>query len=282
MRIVYGRDLCNAAMKYGLANEEIARKQYEREYSTEVKICGLFVDKDKPFLCASPDGLVEHTHICKTGSLIRSQLYEELQKLIVSADRRCLKLSYNLFSRHTCFNDCQKTNGRCWRAVGRIEAGQSIPDVAIFFGVHHSVIPRLWKQFQTTQTVVRRVTTSTEDQYITIADKRNRRVTSTRVTSMITASIGKAISAATARRRLHKNGLYARVHRVCVPLSVQSRGALLKWCREHGNWTVSNWGTVMFTDESRFALEAHGKRIRIWRKQGTRNHPKTSPNITHS
>ncbi|GFU44908.1 yqaJ domain-containing protein [Trichonephila clavipes] len=58
MRIVYGRDLCNAAMKYGLANEEIARKQYEREYSTEVKICGLFVDQDKPFLCASPDGLV--------------------------------------------------------------------------------------------------------------------------------------------------------------------------------------------------------------------------------
>ncbi|GFW05229.1 yqaJ domain-containing protein [Trichonephila clavipes] len=58
MRIVYGRDLCDAAMKYGLANEEIARKQYEREYSTEVKICGLFVDKDKPFLCASPDGLV--------------------------------------------------------------------------------------------------------------------------------------------------------------------------------------------------------------------------------
>ncbi|GFY15160.1 yqaJ domain-containing protein [Trichonephila clavipes] len=58
MRIVYGRDLCNAAMKYGLANEEIARNQYEREYSTEVKICGLFVDKDKPFLCASPDGLV--------------------------------------------------------------------------------------------------------------------------------------------------------------------------------------------------------------------------------
>ncbi|GFW13453.1 yqaJ domain-containing protein [Trichonephila clavipes] len=35
MRIVYGRDLCNAAMKYGLANEEIARKQYEREYSIE-------------------------------------------------------------------------------------------------------------------------------------------------------------------------------------------------------------------------------------------------------
>ncbi|GFX74267.1 HTH_Tnp_Tc3_2 domain-containing protein [Trichonephila clavipes] len=43
------------------------------------------------------------------------------------------------------------------------------------------------------------------------------------------------------------NGLYARVPRVCVSLSVQARGARLKWCREHANWTVSDWGNVMFT-----------------------------------
>ncbi|GFX58005.1 HTH_Tnp_Tc3_2 domain-containing protein [Trichonephila clavipes] len=95
-----------------------------------------------------------------------------------------------------------------WRVVGRIEAGQSITDVALFFGVHHSVISRLWKQFQTTQTVVRRpvgghpsVTITAEDRYISIVTKRNRRATSTRATSMVTASIGKAISAATVRRR---------------------------------------------------------------------------------
>ncbi|GFX22605.1 HTH_Tnp_Tc3_2 domain-containing protein [Trichonephila clavipes] len=40
-----------------------------------------------------------------------------------------------------------------------------------------------------------RVTTPAEDQYIAIVAKRNRRATSTRVTSMVTASIGKAISA---------------------------------------------------------------------------------------
>lgn len=171
-----------------------------------------------------------------------------------------------------------------WRAVGRIEAGQSITDVALFFGVHHSVISRLWKQFQTTQTVVRRpvagrprVTTPAEDRYMAILAKRNRRATSTRVTSMVTASIGKPISAATVRRRLHISGLYARVPRVCVFLSAQSRGARLKWCREHVNWTVSEWGNVMFTDESRFALEPDDKRIRIWREQGTRNQPQ---NIT--
>ncbi|GFU93307.1 HTH_Tnp_Tc3_2 domain-containing protein [Trichonephila clavipes] len=91
-----------------------------------------------------------------------------------------------------------------WRAVGRIEAGQSITDVALFFVVHHSVISRSWKQFQTTQIVVRRpvggrsrVTTPAEDRYIAIVAKWNRRVTSTRVTSMVRASIGKAIFAAT-------------------------------------------------------------------------------------
>ncbi|GFS52823.1 transposable element Tcb2 transposase [Trichonephila clavipes] len=134
-----------------------------------------------------------------------------------------------------------------WHAVGRIEAGQSITDVALFFGVHHSVISRLWKQFQTPQSVVRRpvggrlrVTTPAEDRYIAIIAKWRRRGTSTRVTSMVTASIGKAISTATVRRRLHMNGLYTRVPQVCVPLSVQSRGARLKWCREHGNCTVSD------------------------------------------
>ncbi|GFV58875.1 yqaJ domain-containing protein [Trichonephila clavipes] len=85
MRIVYGRDLCNAAMKYGLANEEIARKQYEREYSTEVKICGLFVDKDKPFfLCASPDGLVGDDGLieikCPYSARFESNLLEFLIK----------------------------------------------------------------------------------------------------------------------------------------------------------------------------------------------------------
>ncbi|GFV90847.1 uncharacterized protein TNCV_2324161 [Trichonephila clavipes] len=99
-----------------------------------------------------------------------------------------------------------------WRAVGRMEAGQSITDVALFFGAHHSVISHLWKQFQTTQTVVQkpvggrpRVTTHTEDLYIAIVANGNCRVTSTFVTSMVTASIGKAISAATVCRRLHIN-----------------------------------------------------------------------------
>ncbi|GBM06462.1 hypothetical protein AVEN_58308-1 [Araneus ventricosus] len=113
-----------------------------------------------------------------------------------------------------------------WRIVGCIEAGQSITDVALFLGVHHSAISRLWKQFQTSQTAVRtpvagrpRVTSPAEDRYIAVVAKRNRRSISTRVTFMVAAAVGKAISATTVRRR---------VSQVCVPLSVQSRGARLK------------------------------------------------------
>ncbi|GFU42487.1 uncharacterized protein TNCV_4556111 [Trichonephila clavipes] len=77
-----------------------------------------------------------------------------------------------------------------WRAVARVEAWQSITDVALFFGVHYSVISRLWKQLQTTQTVIRRpiggrlwVTTPAVDRYIAIVAKRNRSATSTRLAS---------------------------------------------------------------------------------------------------
>ncbi|GBN74570.1 hypothetical protein AVEN_32019-1 [Araneus ventricosus] len=46
------------AMKYGLANEENALKQYEEDHCIQVQSCGLFVHPNKPFLYSSPDGLI--------------------------------------------------------------------------------------------------------------------------------------------------------------------------------------------------------------------------------
>ena len=43
-----------------------------------------------------------------------------------------------------------------WCTVECVEAGHSINYVSLFLGVHHSVISRLWKLFQTSQTAVRR------------------------------------------------------------------------------------------------------------------------------
>ncbi|GFY73759.1 yqaJ domain-containing protein [Trichonephila inaurata madagascariensis] len=78
MRFVYGRDLCNSA------REEVARKLYEREYSTEVKMCDLFVDKDKPFLCASPDGLVGDDGLIEIKCLYSARFETNLLEILIT------------------------------------------------------------------------------------------------------------------------------------------------------------------------------------------------------
>lgn len=95
----------------------------------------------------------------------------------------------------------RREDSEIWRASRRMDAGQSIADVALFFFVHYSVISRLWKQFLSSQTIVWRhvtgrqsVTTSADNRYIAVAAKQNRRATSTCVTSMVAASICKTIS----------------------------------------------------------------------------------------
>ena len=115
--------------------------------------------------------------------------------------------------------------------VGSIKAEQSITDVALFFGFRHTVILQLWKQFKTSQKVVWRfvagrpsVTSPIKDQYIAIVIKWNRRSTSSRLTSKVSAVIGKMISTTIVRRRPFMNDLYALVPPVCVPLSDKSRG----------------------------------------------------------
>ena len=172
--------------------------------------------------------------ICKKGSLIRYQLYEGLQKLILSVDRRCLKFLYNLFSRYVCFYDFKKANRRFW-ALACCGALWSRT-------VDHRCCPFLRRSsfcnFTFMETILNHIDSCPKAR--NRLPKRNLRATSSSVTSMVTALIGKAISAATVRRRLNMSGLYPRVTRVCVFLSIQSRGAWLKWCREHVSWTASD------------------------------------------
>ena len=98
------------------------------------------------------------------------------------------------------------------------------------------------------------------------------RMASTCLTSMVVVAIGNTISATTAHRRLNMNSLYTQVPQVCIPLSVLFRVAWLKWCRQHENWTESNCGNVMFTDESRFAQKSYNRHVRVYKKQHTHNH----------
>ncbi|GFX54798.1 transposable element Tcb1 transposase [Trichonephila clavipes] len=153
------------------------------------------------------------------------------------------------------------------RIIGKIEEGRKITDVAREFDIAHSVVSWLWKSFTTTGMCSRRhgggrvrSMTPSEDRYIVLSAKRNRRTTAQQVANQFLAASGKQISRKTVARRLRGGGLYARRPVVCVPLTRQHRNARLQWCREHHNWNEQDWACVLFSDESRFSLSSDCRR----------------------
>ncbi|GFV06410.1 transposable element Tcb1 transposase [Trichonephila clavipes] len=162
----------------------------------------------------------------------------------------------------------------------KLEEGRSVTSVAAEFGIAHSIVSRLWRQFQTTGTAIRgfssgrpRGTTPADDQYIVLQARRNRRQTAGEIARHTTQATGRPISRFTVARRLHGGGLFARRPVRCVSLTPAHRRRRSLWCREHRNWTDNEWGRVLFTDESRFSLSSDSHRILIWRERGSRNHP---------
>ncbi|GFX56370.1 transposable element Tc1 transposase [Trichonephila clavipes] len=169
------------------------------------------------------------------------------------------------------------------RIIGKLEEGRSVTSVAAEFGIAHSIVSRLWRQFQTTGTAIRgfssgrpRGTTPADDRYIVLQARRNRRQTAGEIARHTTQATGRPISRFTVARRLHGGGLFARRPVRCVPLTPAHRRRRSLWCREHRNWRDNEWGRVLFTDESRFSLSSDSHRILIWKERGSRNNP---PNI---
>ncbi|GFW45462.1 transposable element Tcb2 transposase [Trichonephila clavipes] len=166
------------------------------------------------------------------------------------------------------------------RIIGKLEEGRSVTSVAAEFGIAHSIVSRLWRQFQTTGTAIRglssgrpRGTTPADDRYIVLQTRRNRRQTAGEIARHTTQATGRPISRFTVARRLHGGGLFARRPVRCVPLTPAHRRRRSLWCGEHRNWRGNEWGRVLFTDESRFSLSSDSHRILIWRERGSRNHP---------
>ncbi|GFY19987.1 transposable element Tcb2 transposase [Trichonephila clavipes] len=166
------------------------------------------------------------------------------------------------------------------RIIGKLEECRSVTSVAAEFGIAHSIVSRLWKQFQTTETAIRgfssghpRGTTPADDRYIVLQARRNRRQTAGEIARHTTQATGRPISRFTVARRLHGGGLFARRPVRCVPLTPAHRRRRSLWCREHRNWRDNEWGRVLFTDESRFSLSSDSHRILNWRERGSRNHP---------
>jgi hypothetical protein len=76
------------------------------------------------------------------------------------------------------------------------------------------------------------------------------------------------VSSRTVRRRLKSFGLTSRKPATAPLLLPHHRRARLNFAMEHTYWTEEQWGSVLFTDESRFTLRSPDGRDRVWRRQG--------------
>ncbi|GFV44897.1 transposable element Tcb2 transposase [Trichonephila clavipes] len=164
------------------------------------------------------------------------------------------------------------------RIIGKLEEGRSVTSVAAELGIAHSIVSRLWRQFQTTGTAIRgfssgrpRGTTPADDRYIFLQARRNRRQTAGEITRHTTQATDIALYRGQKTARWWS--VCTTPCTLCTSLTPAHRRRRSLWCREHRNWRDNEWGRVLFTDESRFSLSSDSHRILIWREQGSRNHP---------
>ena len=162
---------------------------------------------------------------------------------------------------------------QCARACEMIQNGQTQRQVAMTLGVSQSAIRNIWNRFQDTGSYSRRPgtgvwrsTNDRDDRYLHLLVRRNPFYSARRAHIEWRQACGVNVSIQTARNRLHDRGLNARRPHVVPDLTARHRRLRLQW-------TLNQWGTVLFTDESRFTVDHNDGRVRVWRRQGERYDP---------
>jgi transposase len=79
-----------------------------------------------------------------------------------------------------------------------------------------------------------------------------------------------SITLATIRKALRKKGFYSFRPAKKPFLSLRHRKARKEWAMDKLDWTDADWSTIIWTDESRFALKHNDGGIRVIRQKGER------------
>ncbi|GFU56874.1 HTH_Tnp_Tc3_2 domain-containing protein [Trichonephila clavipes] len=74
------------------------------------------------------------------------------------------------------------------------------------------------------------------------------------------------VSTTTIHRRLIERSLPSYGPLRHLPLTPAHRRARLQWCFALSSWNQTNWGRIVFSDESRFQLCPDDNRRRVWRR----------------
>lgn len=162
------------------------------------------------------------------------------------------------------------------RIVAYRDCGLSFREIGSRVGRNQTTVMRIcdrWMQEGTADRRVRshppRCTTSRDDRQIVRMAVTDRSATSRTIAQHIQSVTHHPVSARTIRRRLQQSGLSARRPLLRLHLTQNHRRLRRQWCDERRMWT-EEWNEIVFTDESRFCLQHHDGRIRVWRHRGER------------
>lgn len=165
------------------------------------------------------------------------------------------------------------TTQKAAQVVALIENGLSQRAVALQLDMTRAAVRRVYQRYEETGffhrrpgTGRKRCTTARDDRFIVSTTLRNRHLNAVQVQQQLREVRQVAISEWTVRRRLHESNLTPRTPAIRPKLTPAHRQARLRFAREHQNWTLEQWGSVLFSDETRICLYGSDRRKKVYRR----------------
>ncbi|CAG9138695.1 unnamed protein product [Plutella xylostella] len=158
-----------------------------------------------------------------------------------------------------------------------LQQGLSQRAVAAQLHLSQSAVSRVYRRFQETgafnrrpRTGRHRCTSERDDRFIVSTSLRNRHLTGVDVQQELRRVRQVAVSEWTVRRRLKEANLTPKRPASGPKLTAGHRQARLQFAREHLDWSIAQWRSVLFTDECRVCLHGSDRRGRVYRRPGER------------
>uniref|UniRef100_A0A087XEF9 Transposase Tc1-like domain-containing protein n=1 Tax=Poecilia formosa TaxID=48698 RepID=A0A087XEF9_POEFO len=144
--------------------------------------------------------------------------------------------------------------------------GQSVRKIGKTLKVFPSAVAKTIKRYKETGSHEDRtrkgipgVTSAAEDKFIRVTSLRNRRLTAAQIRDQVNAT-QRHISATTVKRRL-ESGLHGRIAGRKPLLRKGNKQKRLVWAKEHKEWTLDQWKSVLWSDESKFVIFGSNHRV---------------------
>ncbi|KAL7874590.1 hypothetical protein SRHO_G00055600 [Serrasalmus rhombeus] len=149
--------------------------------------------------------------------------------------------------------------------------GQSVRKIGKTLKVSPSAVAKTIKRYKETGSHEDRprkgrprVTSAAEDKFIRVTSLRNRRLTAGQIRDQVNAtqnSSSRHISRTTVKRRLCASCPHGKIAARKPLLRTGNKQKRLVWAKEHKEWTLDQWKSVLWSDESKFEIFGSSHRV---------------------